>query len=89
MFKLGINGHETSDKIQYLNQTQPTRPIQLNANMPMYLPFEKVKPCVCLKFSIHDNTQLMFMINYVRNSLRDLVRKINKNCVTVKFPKFL
>lgn len=74
----GINGHETSDKVTYLNQTPLTRPIQLNANMPLYLPYEKVKPCVCLKFSIQDSSPLMFMINYVQNCLTDLVSKINK-----------
>lgn len=49
------------------------RPVQLKNTMPLYLPYEKYKPFLNLKFSIEDFRFIMYKNNFIRNKLKDLV----------------
>lgn len=69
---LGINGHE-NDANKMFNKTETVRAIQLNAEMPLYLPYEKTKPCICLSFVLEDTRAIMFKTNYIQNNLDELV----------------
>ena len=62
----------------------PVRPIQLNNSMPLYLPYDKRKPCLSLKFLIEDFRYVMFKINFINNKLNDMVSIL----LYLKFIKF-
>ncbi len=47
--------------------------MQLKADMPIYMAYEKVKDCLCLKFSIEDTRILMFKNNFLEDSLKRIV----------------
>lgn len=76
----GINGHNEpiTDDSSFnsfftTNYTEPSRPIRLSPANPIYLPFEKSKPCVSLKMKIEDMRHIMFKINFIKNNLIELV----------------
>ena len=59
------------------NYVSNLTPVRLGPKMPFYLPLEKSKPCLSLKFLIEDIRHIMFKRNFVRNSLKIIVSKIN------------
>ncbi|CAF0895015.1 unnamed protein product, partial [Brachionus calyciflorus] len=66
---LGTNGYNMTRND---NETEKTRPIQLSKTMPIYLSYEKQKPCLCLRFSTEDMRYIMYKINFITNRINDL-----------------
>ena len=69
---IGKHGYDDVSNLSK-NITEPTRPLQLMNTMPFYLPFEKLKPCLSLKFAIEDFRFIMFKNNFVSSKLNDFV----------------
>jgi hypothetical protein len=77
--RTGTEGYEKCDFKnwnQNLNPTNYSRPqnsFQLKSSMPFSILLKKLKHCISLKFSIEDQTELMFRKNLLKNHLRFLV----------------
>lgn len=69
---LGTNGYDA--KSATTNLSKPQTPIRLGPNMPCYLFFDKAKPCLALQFEIEDLRYFMYCKNFLRNSVRELVK---------------
>ncbi len=70
---VGKNGYETNDENQASNISKQENPIQLDSHMPVYLAFEKSKPCLSLKISIEDMRHYMFKSNFLLRGLTKFV----------------
>lgn len=66
---IGTNGHEEAGCD---NETEPVEPIQLTSTMPIYLSYERAKPCLCLRFRSEDMRHIMFKINFIEKKLSQL-----------------
>lgn len=55
------------------NFSEPQTPIQFDTMSPIYLPSDKSKECLTLKFSISDLRHFLLMSNYVQTTLRMIV----------------
>ena len=60
--------------------TDQTQPLQLASHMPIYLPFEKYKKCLSLKFTLEDTREHMFKYNFIKNC----INKINESLGTTQ-----
>ena len=63
---IGTNGHEEAGCD---NESEPIEPIQLTSTMPIYLSYERAKPCLCLRFRSEDMRHVMFKVNYIEKKL--------------------
>ena len=82
---VGNNGYDNMDsgytvplfgsrKTWPSNFSEPQTPVQFDAMSPIYLPYEKSKECLTLKFPIGDLRHFMLKSNYVQTVLRMIVR---------------
>jgi len=58
-----------------VNCSEPENGVRLNGEMPVFLPIDKVKPCVSLCFFIQDLREVMLRKNLIRNCLNKIVNK--------------
>ncbi len=68
---MGINGYDSS--IDKWNQTDSIKPVQFNKEEPIYLPLDKLKPCLSLNFSNQDMRHVLFKINFIQNTLKSII----------------
>jgi hypothetical protein len=59
------------------NSTKKMVPLKLSKEMPLYLPFEKKKPCLSIQLDNYDTTHILYKMNYVKTKADELVRKKN------------
>jgi hypothetical protein len=74
-FKLsiGINGFEIKKETK-TNTTESEVPLQMNWNMPFYLPYEKSNKCLHTEFKYEDKRYLMFKNNVVEMIYEKMVK---------------
>ena len=72
---LGPNGYNLENQT---NISVKIKPLQLSNDMPFFLPYEKTKDCLFLKFSIEDTRHIMFKNNLVHKALKNLVNTNTK-----------
>ena len=70
---VGKNGYKSDDEKHPSNISKQENPIQLDSHMPVYLAFEKSKPCLSLKISIEDMRHYMFKSNFLQRGLSKFV----------------
>lgn len=55
------------------NMTKNYKSLRLGPKMPIYLPFDKVKPCMTLNFCIEDLRHIMFLKNFLLKKIKILL----------------
>lgn len=71
---IGKHGYEASScSKSHTNMTEPQKPVQLGSIMPVYLPYEKAKKCLTLKFKFEDMRDSIYKYNFIQNSLKKFV----------------
>ena len=71
---IGNFGYSNENARENENYTVKTRPIQLSNDMPVYLAFEKTKPCLSVEFKLEDTSHVLYKINYIKRKTDQLVR---------------
>lgn len=69
---MGINGYDSL--IDKWNQTESIKPVQFNKEEPIFLPFDKTKPCLSINFSNQDMRHVLYKMNIIENSVKLIVK---------------
>lgn len=78
---IGTHGYENLSKLDLSSKHIPSnftlqqKPIRLGPKMPLYLAYDKSKPCLSLQFEMEDLTQYMYAKNFLLNSVKEMVNK--------------
>lgn len=70
---MGSCQHDSTRDSFFPNLTKKHKPLRLGPKMPIYLPFDKVKPCMTLNFSIEDLRYIMFLKNFLLKTIKTLL----------------
>ena len=73
-YSKGTEGYQNLGSTQkQSNKSETMKTLQLHNNMPIYLPYEKVKDCLCLNVLIEDTRYIMYKINFMKHNIKKLV----------------
>lgn len=64
---------DLTKKFSTTNITKVYKPLRLGPKMPLYLPFDKVKPCMTLDFCMEDLRHILFVKNFLLKKIKILL----------------